>query len=159
MFWVRCDHYTETIVSTMEDKEDKFIEITSGIRIKTSIVVKTIFWVFILFIVGFTYKNYFGNNTIGSWLEKPEHSTQYWVYVQLDNVESKNYRVKADIERSEGNYFMNTVYWPNGGHSNFDDCNITSLTVSVNNDERCSDNESQRYNIRLGEKFYSKLKT
>lgn len=78
------------------------------------------------------------NTNIGSLLEKEYYTEQYYVYVRPDKNSSKSYRLKADIVRgdygyqsyddngeetfvTQGNgYFVQKVYWNNGGYLVFD---------------------------------------
>lgn len=82
---------------------------------------------------------HFENTSIGSFLEKESYSEQYYVYIRNNNKQSKAYRCKADIYKGDygypsytdegeetfivqGNgYFLEKVYWGNGGYLTFID--------------------------------------
>jgi hypothetical protein len=109
---------------------------------------------FILIIVYFVYRNYLGEQRIDSWIEKPKYTTQYWVSLQPDNEEAKNYRVKADIFHDAPDYYLTKVYWPNGGSSTFDDCNLDKDQYQVNGYMRCFPNDGNTisedgYKVRI----------
>jgi hypothetical protein len=97
----------------------------------------------------------FGNEILGSWFEKPEeYTTQYWVYLEPDSSSTKNYRVKGDIEKikwgtieNTDEYYLRTVYWNNGGESDFVECQITNKAG-----DNCYTTEDKNYFVRLGEK-------
>ena len=94
-----------------------------------------------------------GYKEIGHWFEKGEYETQYWVYLQPDNVEFKNYRVKGDIDHTEGTYYLSRVYWANGGYSDFNDCDLDETINSKNGYAKCWDSGAKTYyHIRIAEK-------
>jgi hypothetical protein len=52
----------------------------------------------------------------GAFLEKKDYKARVMVNVFPEGDKSKNYRLEADITRSDGVYFINKIYWPNGGY-------------------------------------------
>lgn len=107
----------------------------------------------ILFVLGilsspFVFQH-FENTNIGSFLEKESYREQYYVYVRSNNKQSKSYRCKADIYRGrygypsytdEGEetfviqgegYFLEKVYWNNGGYLTFTDDDWLEVTSSA----------------------------
>ena len=81
--------------------------------------------------------NLYANTDIGSILEKASYEECYYVYVREDMNEAKAYKLKADIVKGDygyssytdegeetiviqGNgYFLEKVYWGNGGYLTF----------------------------------------
>lgn len=152
----------------MEDKNEYLIN-TENIKVRTDLVVKIVIIGVVLWIIMKLFIGYFGNNEIGSFFEKSSYTAQYWVYLQPENTQSKNYRLKADIHHyvepgdedySGGDrYVLEKVYWENGGHSDFDDCEISDSILSKNdknNYTNCLDNNHNYYKIRLDEKVNEK---
>lgn len=107
----------------------------------------------ILFVLGilslpFVFQH-FENTNIGSFLEKESYEEQYYVYIRSNPKQSKSYRCKADIYRGNygypsytdegeetfiirGNgYFLEKVYWNNGGHLTFVDDDFLEITSSA----------------------------
>lgn len=123
-------------------------------------IVYTLLGAFFLWIAwGLGLNQWLGNTSMGSPFAKSNFTTQYWVYLQPDNAEAKNYRVKADISRVDGEYSLDKVYWPNGGSSTFDDCQLDSKDgeyssyFSCASDERINeDSDYRRYKIRIDTK-------
>lgn len=92
---------------------------------------------------------HFENSNIGSFLEKESYSEQYYVYIRNNNKQSKSYRCKADIYKGDygypsytdegeetfiiqGNgYFLEKVYWSNGGYLTFTNDNWLETTSSA----------------------------
>lgn len=91
----------------------------------------------------------FQNTNIGSFLEKESYREQYYVYIRSNKKQSKSYRCKADICRGnygydsytdegeetfvvQGNsYFLEKVYWDNGGYLMFTDDDWIEFTSSA----------------------------
>lgn len=91
----------------------------------------------------------FQNTNIGSFLEKDTYCEQYYVYIRNNKKQSKSYRCKADICRGDygydsytdegeetfivqGNgYFLEKVYWNNGGYLKFTDDDWIDFTSSA----------------------------
>lgn len=89
------------------------------------------------------------NTNIGSFLEKNTYCEQYYVYIRNNSEYSKAYRCKADICRGDygydsytdegeetfvvqGNgYFLEKVYWDNGGYLIFTDDDLSEFTSSA----------------------------
>lgn len=111
----------------------------------------------------------YGNEVIGSFFERSDYTTQYWVYLQANITSTKNYRVKGDIERvsmddgsengdgsyegGSDDYYLRKVYWDNGGYTEFDDdCDLYGAISTPKGYATCFDNDSNNYQIRLGEK-------
>lgn len=79
------------------------------------------------------------NTNIGSFLEKDSYHEQYYVYIRKDDNKLKSYRCKADIYKGKhgyssytddgeetfiikgSGYFLEKVYWANGGYLTFID--------------------------------------
>lgn len=107
----------------------------------------------ILLVLGITSSPFifchFENTNIGSFLEKESYREQYYVYIRSNNKQSKSYRCKADIYRGDygypaytdegeetfiikGNgYFLEKVYWDNGGYLTFTDDDFLEITSSA----------------------------
>lgn len=67
-----------------------------------------------------------GNTQIGSIFEKHNYQEKYYVYVTENTKQSKRYKIPADIYRIRGSvgdytYFVQKIYWPNGGYIDFTD--------------------------------------
>lgn len=114
-------------------------------------------------------RNY-GEERLGSFFEKPEYKTQYYVLIFPDNSISKNYKLVADIEvsseidsyedddgsgigvfaypitRSYSHRLINIdkVYLPNGGYLTFDDCELEKNAKAY-----CTDQDGRQWTIEL----------
>lgn len=64
------------------------------------------------------YTNY--RHQIGSLWEADKYHSTYYVNLFPDLNTSKNYRVKAEISRFEGRYYIDKAYFPNGGYITFE---------------------------------------
>lgn len=145
------------------EQDSEYLVFTDNIKIKTSLAVKVIVFGIVFWIILKILISYFGNEEIGSFFEKSTYTTQYWVYLQPENTQVKNYRVKADIyhyiesaddEYNGGGdfYLLEKVYWENGGFSIFEDCDLTEIALNRNkktNYVGCRDNDDNNYKIRL----------
>lgn len=93
-----------------------------------------------------SYIRNFGDEIIGSYFEKSEYTTKYYVNVFENEDRAKNYRLPAEIHiyietdsedveddrfgysssrsYSEKHIVLKKIFWPNGGFSYFDDCDL-----------------------------------
>lgn len=144
----------------MSTNNEEYIVDTKYLKISYSAIGFTLVGGFLLFLAwGLFLNQWLGNTTVGSPLAKSDFTAQYWVFIQPENAKAKNYRVKADISRSEAGYSLNEVNWPNGGSSTFDDCYLVSKDGKYVSDGRCTSNEAinddgdyRRYNVTLDAK-------
>lgn len=95
---------------------------------------------------------HFQNTDIGSLLEKDVYNEQYYVYLRKDRTKAKSYRLKADIYKSyvslsENIYFLETIYWGNGGYIDFDPSE--SSRIYPNREATVYDCEDERYYVVL----------
>ncbi len=84
---------------------------------------ETIFiWAFLLLVVSWCilYENNVGSDNINSIFAKKNMTFQGYVYAFPDISYAKNYRVVADIEKDEDGYYINKIYFGNGGFIEFD---------------------------------------
>lgn len=116
----------------------------------------------------FPLRSFFGTKTLGSFFQRSRYSVQYYVYLQSPDDQAKSYKVKADITKdtwsydsgddggstSGGNiYSLDKVYWPDGGYSEFQDCDLVSL-IESNKKASCSTvGDNVTYQISLAEKI------
>lgn len=113
-----------------------------------------------------SYIRTYGDEIIGSYFEKSEYNTQYYVNVFPDDEGSKNYRLPAEIhvyseteegETSEDRFgqehtetyttkyiIIEKAFWPNGGYLDFDDCQL-----EIGDKVLCSDQEGRDWYIEL----------
>ncbi len=113
-----------------------------------------------------TYIKSYGDEILGSYFEKFEYRTQYYVNVFPDGEESKNYRLPAEIhvysEEEEGEpsidaigvehsntytvkyIILEKVLWPNEGYLEFNDCQL-----EVGKKVQCNDQEGESWTIEL----------
>jgi len=113
-----------------------------------------------------SYIRSYGDEILGSYFEKPEYKTQYYVNVFPDDKGIKNYRLQAFIhvyseteegETSEDRFgqeltesyttkyiIVDKVFWPNGGYLDFDDCQL-----EIGDKVLCSDQEGRDWYIEL----------
>ena len=113
-----------------------------------------------------SYIRSYGSEIIGSYLEKPEYRTQYYVNVFTNKKDSKNYRLVADIhvyseseesESSEDRFgqehstifttkyiVLEKVYWPNGAYFEFNDCQL-----KIGDKVLCDDQDKTEWYIEL----------
>lgn len=129
----------------------------------------------VIFVLGtifspFVFSN-FENTNIGSLLEKDTYQEQYYVYIRRNN-HSKSYRVKADIFKGnygypsytdegeetfiiKGNgYFLEKIYWNNGGYLTFSDRNdcfdgASSARLYLGQEARVIDYHDNEYYVTL----------
>lgn len=91
----------------------------------------------------------FQNTNIGSFLEKDSYEEQYYIYIRNSRKQSKSYRCKAKIYKGDygypsytddgeetfvvqGNgYFLEKVYWNNGGYLTFVDDDLLETASSA----------------------------
>lgn len=135
-------------------EQDKLIEKYVNKRIEENAGIVVVLVLVFLLVFGII-RSRFGNYKIGHWFEKRgAYTTQYWVYLEPDSKSTKNYRVKGDIRKEllgseEGwGYYLETVYWNNGGTSYFD-CELESAE-SISG-TYCGNDEGKWYVVRLGE--------
>lgn len=76
---------------------------------------------FLLSVSYVTMKEYWGNDTIGSFFSRNEFQTQYYVHLFPEGSDSKNYLVTADLHVYDDNIAISKVYWSSGGYTTFDD--------------------------------------
>lgn len=116
-----------------------------------------------------TYVRNFGNEIIGSYWEKPDYRTKYLVEVSESPDFANAYTIQAQVHvstvREESDYpqedaygneyfesynrkyiFIEKVFWPNGGVSVFDSCDIED-------DNSCVDQNDNWWYIRIHEKL------
>ena len=135
------------------EEDNKYLIKNQYITINYELISLVLIVGLLFFFIFAVARNHFGNEIIGNWFEKQrEYTTQYWIYLEPDSSSTKNYRVKGDIEKislgEDGwGYYLRTVYWNNGGNSDFDDCQILSIKG-----DNCSNIEGKSYFVRLGEK-------
>lgn len=144
----------------MNDPNDKYIVNTKNLRISYKAVGFTLLGLFLFWIVWSLFLNqWLGSTTVGSVWAKTNFNTQYWVYLQPNNATSKNYRVKGDITRLDGIYFLSKIYWDNGGYLTFDDCNLYKNDGVYKSEDSCQssnwlndDDGYEYYSVRLDQK-------
>jgi hypothetical protein len=139
-------------------EKDKF---TSSIAIGHALII------YMLFICGKnTYITSYGDEILGSYFEKFEYRTQYYVNVFPAGEESKNYRLPAEIhvysEEEEGEpsvdasgvehsntytikyIILEKILWPNEGYLEFNDCQL-----EIGKKVQCNDQEGESWTIEL----------
>jgi hypothetical protein len=139
---------------------DEYIVDTKYLRVSYAVVGFTLLGAFLLWLAwGIFLNQWLGSTTVGSPWAKNNFETQYWVYVQPENAEAKNYRVKGDVSRDDGIYSISRVYWPNGGTSTFDDCQLQGQDSGYSSDGSCvsdelidNGNDYRRYDVRVDTK-------
>jgi hypothetical protein len=133
------------------------------------IVLSHFFVIFILISWGKnSYIRIYGNEIIGSYLEKSNYRTQYYINLFPNDENSKNYRLPADIhvftELEEGEttedrfgqestsfskvkyITVEKIYWPNGGYLYFEDC-----FLDIGEKNLCYDQNNEGWYIELTE--------
>ena len=144
----------------MSTNNEEYIVDTKYLKISYSAIGFTLVGGFLLFLAwGLFLNQWLGNTTVGSPLAKSDFTAKYWVFIQPDNTEAKNYRVKADISRDDTGYSLDKVYWPNGGSSTFDDCYLEVKDSKYVSEYRCISNEgldengdNRQYDVTLDTK-------
>lgn len=113
-----------------------------------------------------SYIRSYGDEIIGSYFEKSEYKTRYYVNVFSDDEGIKNYRLPADIyvyseteegETSEDRFgqehtganitkyiIIEKVFWPKGGYLYFEDCHL-----EIGDKVLCRDQEGRDWYIEL----------
>jgi hypothetical protein len=107
----------------------------------TKIVIGHLVFLYLIYSCGIgTYRKYYGEETIGSFLEKSEYKVKYLVKLYDEDNDDKYYTLPAQlhifsetIEEDYGDeYFINTekairletIYFNNGGRLSFNNCNL-----------------------------------
>lgn len=142
------------------NNNSEYIVDTKYLRISYAVVGFALVGAFLLFLAwGLFLNQWLGNTTVGSYFAKNNFSAKYWVYIQPENANAKNYRVQSDISRVDGSYGLTKVYWPNGGYSTFEDCVLIEQDGKYvsdglcNSDELINDgNDHASYKIRVDTK-------
>jgi len=140
--------------------DDEYFVDTKNIRISYRVVAYILYGLFLFWLAWALFLNkWLGDTTIGSFLAKDNFETQYWVYLQPDNADVKNYRVKGDVSRTDGTYSLDKVYWANGGYTTFDDCPLYKQDGEYRSEGSCSSDELinngedyRRYEVRVDAK-------
>lgn len=99
----------------------------------------------ILLVLGVIGKQMFGLKQPGALLERASYDAKVYVLVFPDNKSSKNYYLPAEISRNNG-YSLDTLYWPNGGTTDFTDSNCV---LYLNLKASCGDGNDNDYEIEL----------
>lgn len=105
----------------------------------------------ICFLVGYLGSSYYGH-VIGNFFEKSNYEEKYFVNVFESDKTSKNYRLPADIRRSEKTYYVLKVYWPNGGNISFvdeDGYTLNEPRIYINRKTRVLDRHDKDWIIEL----------
>lgn len=136
-------------------------------KFTSPIVIGHALLIYILFICGKnTYINGYGDEILGSYFEKFEYRTQYYVNVFPDAEGSKNYRLPAEIhvysEEEEGEptedaygiehsnkytikyIILEKVLWPNEDYLEFNDCQL-----EVGKKVQCNDQDGVSWTVEL----------
>lgn len=111
----------------------------------------------------------FQSTNIGSFLEEEVYEERYYVYIREDNSKAKSYKVKADIKRDyldsstdgffcdetfaleETGYFVEKVYWGNGGYLSFciDDLDDSTARIYPGKETKVIDKNENEYYVTL----------
>jgi hypothetical protein len=104
--------------------------------------------------------SFWGNHKIGSFFEQSNYTAQYYVNLFPENSETKNYRLKADIESFVENdidqddrahfwkeYHIVRVYFPNGGYISFGEQDNESLEIGKRINQ--TDNDGEGWGVEL----------
>lgn len=108
-----------------------------------------------------SYIRSYGDEILGSYFEKSEYRTKYYVNIFPDRESGENFRLPADIhvysdEQGEetGENYVSTyttkyivvekVYLPEGGYLDFEDCQI-----EINDKVLCTDQNKKKWYIEL----------
>lgn len=136
-------------------------------NIYSPVIIGHVLAVYLLFTLGkSTYIKSYGNEELGSYFEKNEYKTQYYVNIFPENESIKNYRLPAEIhvfsQSEEGpptqDHFgqeytetyttkyiiLNKVFWPNEGYLYFNDCQL-----EIGEKILCKDQNGMSWNIEL----------
>jgi hypothetical protein len=60
-------------------------------------------------------------------------------------MDTKNYRIPAEIEKQDSRYWIIRAYWPNGGAIEFNDCFNAKLSERIS----CKTNNGKYYWVQL----------
>jgi hypothetical protein len=81
----------------------------------------------------------------GSFFEKASYSGKFYVLVYPEINTVKNYKIPGDIEKEledcapedscNSIYYLNNIYWPNGGTTSFSDCSISDKKSFCTSDD------------------------
>lgn len=148
----------------MSNPNDEYIVNTKNLRITYSAVGFTLLGLFVFWIAwGLFLNQWLGTTTIGSMWAKNNFETQYYVYIQPDGATSKNYRVKGDISRQDGVYYLEKIYWENGGYLTFTDCVLYEDNGTYASEDNCEssnwlndDDGYEYYGVKIDQKVPQK---
>lgn len=87
-----------------------------------------------------------GNTSIGSPFERSSYTEQYYVYIRENSKQAISYKVKADIQNIDYNYFIKKIYWNNGGYLSFTDY---YNTIYPGEESKCYAIKDDKYYILL----------
>lgn len=79
-------------------------------------------WLILCFVIGAIIVYNFGSKDVKSPFAKGEFDFNGYVYAFPDSRNDKNYRLVADMTKNDGYYQVNRIYFSNGGHIDFEDC-------------------------------------
>ena len=143
---------------------DKYMFDNKYFRVSNAFAGGVLIFIFIggivlFFLWGLFLNQWLGTTTVGSMWAKNNFDTQYYVFIQPENATSKNYRVKGDISRTDGEYSLNKIYWENGGYLTFTDCKLeenngiyTSVDDCQSSNWLNDDDGYEYYNVRIDQK-------
>jgi len=69
-------------------------------------------------------KTYLGGMRPGAFFERGNYTAKVYVLVFPDADTAKNYYLPADVTKAGSVYSLKKLYWPDGGSSTFDDCEV-----------------------------------
>ncbi len=145
----------------MSTQNNEYLIDTKNLRISYASVGMALVGSFLLLLAWSLFLNQpLGTKTVGSMWAKNNFDTQYWVYIEPQNAEAKNYRVKGDINRDDGTYSLNKIYWDNGGYLTFTNCSLYDNNGVYTSEDDCEssnwlndDDGYERYSIRVDQKM------
>ena len=139
----------------------------------SAVAISHIVLIYVLYGIGKnTYIRSYGNQIIGSYFEKPEYRTKYYIKVSKDDAFNKFHLLPAEIhvfssteegETTEDRYGLEHIelfskkriviekaYWPKGGYLKLSDCEIEVGDIS-----NCYDQDENEWYIELtNQKIY-----
>jgi hypothetical protein len=75
-------------------------------------------------------KTYVGVMRPGAFFERGNYTAKVYVLVFPGTDTTKNYYLPADVTKEGSVYSLNKLYWPNGGDSTFNDCEVRLIQKS-----------------------------
>lgn len=138
----------EDIINIFKKRElatKEFIKWFKGAELKQQLITIGIGF---CIIVTITIRTKFGSTNIGGLFERLNYTENYYVNLFPENAKSKNYKVEAEIEKTDGEYYLIEAHFPNGGYLTFYD-SLYWEPLKLNGKVYLIDDSGKGWNVEL----------